>query len=63
MNFYLFCILLLQSVNGLGVMSIDMGSEWFKVAIVKPGVPMVCFYFWEKLEILERTLIERKDER
>lgn len=27
-------------VAGLGVMSIDFGSEWFKVAIVKPGVPM-----------------------
>ena len=28
------------AVHGLGVMSIDFGSEWFKVAIVKPGVPM-----------------------
>ena len=31
---------MLGAVSALGVMSIDMGSEWFKVAIVKPGVPM-----------------------
>merc|ERR1712003_139567 len=35
------CLLVLLGVAySLGVMSIDMGSEWFKVAIVKPGVPM-----------------------
>ncbi len=27
-------------VNGVAVMSIDLGSEWMKVAIVSPGVPM-----------------------
>ncbi|XP_072153821.1 hypoxia up-regulated protein 1 isoform X2 [Bemisia tabaci] len=27
-------------VSGLAVMSIDLGSEWMKVAIVSPGVPM-----------------------
>ena len=26
--------------SGIAVMGIDLGSEWFKVAIVKPGVPM-----------------------
>jgi len=39
MNIFLLLNLAYQ-VACLGVMSIDMGSEWFKVAIVKPGVPM-----------------------
>ena len=26
--------------GGIAVMSIDLGSEWIKIAIVKPGVPM-----------------------
>uniref|UniRef100_H2YJQ1 Hypoxia up-regulated protein 1 n=1 Tax=Ciona savignyi TaxID=51511 RepID=H2YJQ1_CIOSA len=26
--------------GAIGVMSIDLGSEWIKIAIVKPGVPM-----------------------
>ncbi|KFM81998.1 hypothetical protein X975_18921, partial [Stegodyphus mimosarum] len=29
-----------QNVQGLAVMSVDLGSEWMKVAIVSPGVPM-----------------------
>lgn len=29
-----------HSVQGLAVMSLDIGSEWMKVAIVSPGVPM-----------------------
>lgn len=28
------------SANGLAVMSVDLGSEWMKVGIVSPGVPM-----------------------
>ncbi|XP_060869458.1 hypoxia up-regulated protein 1 [Metopolophium dirhodum] len=28
------------NVHGLAVMSVDIGSEWMKVAIVSPGVPM-----------------------
>uniref|UniRef100_A0A6Q2XY57 Hypoxia up-regulated protein 1 n=1 Tax=Esox lucius TaxID=8010 RepID=A0A6Q2XY57_ESOLU len=31
------CVLMLSTV---AVMSVDLGSEWMKVAIVKPGVPM-----------------------
>ncbi|KRT86621.1 hypothetical protein AMK59_636 [Oryctes borbonicus] len=27
-------------VNGLAVMSVDFGSEWMKIGIVSPGVPM-----------------------
>ncbi|XP_054723805.1 hypoxia up-regulated protein 1-like [Uloborus diversus] len=37
----LFSILLfISKVQGLAVMSVDIGSEWMKVAIVSPGVPM-----------------------
>uniref|UniRef100_A0A8C5R6W7 Hypoxia up-regulated protein 1 n=1 Tax=Leptobrachium leishanense TaxID=445787 RepID=A0A8C5R6W7_9ANUR len=36
-----FLITLLPSQTGsVAVMSVDLGSEWMKVAIVKPGVPM-----------------------
>lgn len=27
-------------VNSLAVMSIDLGTEFMKIAIVKPGIPM-----------------------
>lgn len=30
----------LPAVNGAGVMGIDFGTEWFKVAVIKPGVPL-----------------------
>lgn len=36
-------IIVLQSVthsHGVAVMSVDFGSEWMKIAIVSPGVPM-----------------------
>merc|ERR1712168_884769 len=37
----LICIaVVLHKTNGIAVMSIDLGSEWLKIAIVKPGVPM-----------------------
>ncbi|XP_054262425.1 hypoxia up-regulated protein 1 [Macrosteles quadrilineatus] len=29
-----------QGVKGVAVMSVDLGTEWMKVAIVSPGVPM-----------------------
>ncbi|XP_055936976.1 hypoxia up-regulated protein 1-like [Argiope bruennichi] len=40
-----FCVVLsflniLHNAEGLAVMSVDIGSEWMKVAIVSPGVPM-----------------------
>ena len=28
------------TVNGLAVMSVDLGTEFMKIAIVKPGIPM-----------------------
>ena len=31
---------ILSFSDGLAVMSIDFGSEFMKIAIVKPGVPM-----------------------
>ena len=40
MNIVFILLQFAAHVVALGVMSIDLGSEWFKVAIVKPGVPM-----------------------
>lgn len=34
------CFTLLQYASSLAVMSIDLGSEWIKVGVVSPGVPM-----------------------
>jgi len=31
---------LAYSVSGIAVMSVDLGSEWMKIAVVSPGVPM-----------------------
>lgn len=31
---------LLKPADGLAVMSVDLGTEWMKIAIVSPGVPM-----------------------
>ncbi|KAJ8347612.1 hypothetical protein SKAU_G00262010 [Synaphobranchus kaupii] len=38
----LFCCLTLfpSPTDSVAVMSVDLGSEWMKIAIVKPGVPM-----------------------
>ncbi|XP_077402735.1 hypoxia up-regulated protein 1 [Vanacampus margaritifer] len=39
----LFCLVLVMlpsHTDAVAVMSIDLGSEWMKMAIVKPGVPM-----------------------
>ncbi|XP_034832599.1 hypoxia up-regulated protein 1 [Maniola hyperantus] len=36
----LFPLLLSQSVDAAAVISIDFGSEWMKIGIVSPGVPM-----------------------
>lgn len=33
-------LLLSQNAEGAAVISIDLGSEWMKVGIVSPGVPM-----------------------
>lgn len=36
----LLSILISKEVNAAAVISIDLGSEWMKVGIVSPGVPM-----------------------
>ncbi|XP_073513129.1 hypoxia up-regulated protein 1 isoform X2 [Phyllobates terribilis] len=33
-------VLLPSTTDSVAVMSVDLGSEWMKIAIVKPGVPM-----------------------
>uniref|UniRef100_A0A8C5HIR9 Hypoxia up-regulated protein 1 n=1 Tax=Gouania willdenowi TaxID=441366 RepID=A0A8C5HIR9_GOUWI len=38
--FFFFCIVIHPMGSTLAVMSVDLGSEWMKMAIVKPGVPM-----------------------
>uniref|UniRef100_A0A3Q3N245 Hypoxia up-regulated protein 1 n=1 Tax=Labrus bergylta TaxID=56723 RepID=A0A3Q3N245_9LABR len=38
--FALFCLVLAVLPSHTAVMSVDLGSEWMKMAIVKPGVPM-----------------------
>ncbi|KAL4123240.1 hypothetical protein QTP88_015449 [Uroleucon formosanum] len=40
LTMFLVLSLHIANVHGLAVMSIDIGSEWMKVAIVSPGVPM-----------------------
>ena len=41
---FIFKILLIslstRQTNALAVMSVDLGTEFMKIAIVKPGVPM-----------------------
>lgn len=34
------CLINIGCVAGIAVMSVDLGTEWMKVAIVSPGVPM-----------------------
>lgn len=38
--FWTFYYLWFKSLESITVMSVDLGSEWMKIAIVKPGVPM-----------------------
>jgi len=33
-------LLFFKISDAIAVMSVDLGSEWMKIAIVKPGVPM-----------------------
>lgn len=37
---FIILLYILHNVNGLAVMSVDFGSEWMKIGIVSPGVPM-----------------------
>lgn len=38
--FLFLMVLQIKNSNSITVMSIDLGTEWIKIAIVKPGVPM-----------------------
>ena len=39
-TFLILTISMVIQVNSLAVMSIDLGTEFMKIAIVKPGIPM-----------------------
>ncbi|XP_041471131.1 hypoxia up-regulated protein 1-like [Lytechinus variegatus] len=51
-----------QLTNGLAVMSIDLGSEWIKVAVVKPGIPMEIVLNKESRRKTPVTIAIRDDE-
>ncbi|XP_078492250.1 hypoxia up-regulated protein 1-like [Ciona intestinalis] len=53
----------LQYTDAIGVMSIDLGSEWVKVAIVKPGVPMEIVLNKESKRKTEVAVYLRNGER
>ena len=38
--FLIFAVSTIFTVDSLAVMSIDLGTEFMKIAIVKPGIPM-----------------------
>lgn len=38
--FIVFLLSVACAVDGLAVMSVDLGTEFIKIAIVKPGIPM-----------------------
>lgn len=38
--FIIYLISLIFTVDSHAVMSIDLGTEYMKIAIVKPGIPM-----------------------
>ncbi len=38
--FLIFIVSIVFKVDSLAVMSIDLGTEFIKIAIVKPGIPM-----------------------
>jgi hypoxia up-regulated 1 len=38
--FLIFTMSILVTVDSRAVMSVDLGTEFMKIAIVKPGIPM-----------------------
>jgi hypoxia up-regulated 1 len=52
-----------KSADGAAVMSIDFGSEWLKVAIVKPGVPMEIVLNRESKRKTSAAVFLKGDER
>ncbi|XP_012264301.2 hypoxia up-regulated protein 1 isoform X2 [Athalia rosae] len=53
----------INSTHGVAVMSIDIGSEWMKVAIVSPGVPMEIALNKESKRKTPVTIAFRNEER
>lgn len=39
-TFLIFIVSIVFTVDSLAVMSVDLGTEFMKIAIVKPGIPM-----------------------
>lgn len=62
LSLFAVCFLFDRS-DGLAVMSVDIGSEWFKVAIVSPGVPMEIALNKESKRKTPVTIAFRDNER
>ncbi|KAH0539477.1 hypoxia up-regulated protein 1 [Cotesia glomerata] len=52
-----------EDVNSVAVMSVDLGSEWMKVAYVSPGVPMEIALNKESKRKTATMIAFREDER
>ncbi|XP_047099616.1 hypoxia up-regulated protein 1 isoform X1 [Schistocerca piceifrons] len=52
-----------QHADGIAVMSVDLGSEWMKIAIVSPGVPMEIVLNKESKRKTPATIAFRDGER
>lgn len=39
-SLFVLFISIVLTIDGLAVMSVDLGTEYMKIAIVKPGIPM-----------------------
>jgi len=57
------CLLAWQPVRGVAVMSIDVGSEWMKIAVAAPGVPMEIVLNKESKRKTPVAISFRNDER
>ncbi|XP_063217680.1 hypoxia up-regulated protein 1 isoform X1 [Bacillus rossius redtenbacheri] len=55
--------LLCSQASGIAVMSVDLGSEWMKIAIVSPGVPMEIVLNKESKRKTPMTIAFRDGER
>ncbi|KAM6911153.1 hypoxia up-regulated protein 1 [Lycodopsis pacificus] len=61
--FGLVLAMLPSNTVAVAVMSVDLGSEWMKVAIVKPGVPMEIVLNKESRRKTPTTVCLKEDER
>jgi len=58
-----FLVANIPAANSYAVMSVDLGSEWMKIAIVKPGVPMEIVLNKESKRKTEAAVSMRDGER